>query len=93
MQAAKEYNGSGGIAPFILNSAPRPSGLTTGGIARLGIEMDAGWASEQVGLFVIEKNFLFVTGIEIRVPSYPARNPVTKLTLRAAEIRMNALRN
>ena len=39
----KEYSGSDGIAPLILNSASRPSHLTTGEIAHLGIEMDAGW--------------------------------------------------
>lgn len=93
MYAVKEYSGSDGIAPFILNSASRPSRLTTGGIARLGTEMDAGWASDQVGLSGIQKNLVFVAGIEPRVPSYPASNPVTKLTLKAAEIRMNALRN
>lgn len=93
MHAVKEYSGSDGIAPLILNSSSRPSRLTTGEIARLDIEMDAGWASEQRGLFVIQKNLVFVTGIEPRVPSYPACNPVTELTLKTAEIRMNALRN
>jgi len=46
--AVKEYSGSDGIAPLILNSSSCPCRLATGVIARLGTEMDAGWASEQV---------------------------------------------
>ena len=55
--------------------------------------MDAGWASEQVGLSGIQKNLVFVPGIEPRVPSYTASNSVTTLTLKAEEIGINALRN